>query len=237
MSAHILTATHLDVWLARTGTLHDARWRAECLELLGPEEHQRLETLRDEDSRERYLLMRALIRSTLSRYDRVAPECWQLTANAHGRPELVPGQSRLDLRFNASHTTDLVACAIALGRSVGIDVERHELRVDVVALAERFLAPAEADDVAARPPHEQTARYFRYWTLRESYLKAKGIGLAGSTPAFSFAIAADEEITLAAPDAERWRSWQWQPDAMHTVAVTAELATDEDVHVRIHDVG
>lgn len=236
MSAHNLNASQLDLWLVRTERLHDPGLLARYADLLSAAERERLSTLRGEHARHQYLIARALIRTTLSRYDHVAPGCWQLTVNAHGRPEVVPGQSRLDLRFNASHTANLVCCAVTLGRSVGVDAELHELHSPVLALADRFLAPREANDVAARPPEQRRERFFRYWTLRESYVKALGVGLASAPSGFSFTIGDDDAIAIDGTESQRWRFWQLRPTEMHTVSVSAAFATHEDVHVRIHDV-
>ncbi|HWB73828.1 MAG TPA: 4'-phosphopantetheinyl transferase superfamily protein [Nannocystaceae bacterium] len=236
MSAHNLNASQLDLWLVRTERLHDPGLLARYADLLSPAEHERLGTLRGEHAKRQYLIARALIRTTLSRYAPIAPGCWQLTVNAHGRPEVVPGQSRLDLRFNASHTTDLVCCAVTLGRSVGVDAELHELHSPVLALADRFLAPREANDVAARPPEQRLERFFRYWTLRESYVKALGVGLADAPTGVSFTLGEGDAVAIDGTSSQHWRCWQWRPTAMHTVSASAAFAPNEDVHVRVHDV-
>jgi 4'-phosphopantetheinyl transferase len=229
-----LTSAHVDVWLVRSESVRDPGLLARFGDLLSAAERERMSALRGEDLRHQYLITRALIRTTLSRYDRVAPGCWQLSVNGQGRPEVVPGQSRLDLRFNVSHTAELIACAVTSGRSVGIDVERHDLRQPVQAIADRFLAPHEASDIAAQPTSQRVPRFFRYWTLRESYVKARGLGLASARPEFSFEIG--DDIALQASDSTAWRFWQWQPSPRHTLAVTAACASHEPAHVRIHDI-
>lgn len=236
MSAHNLDASRLDLWLVHTARLHDPELLARYADLLSAAEHERLGALRGEHARRQYLITRALIRTTLSRYDRIAPGCWQLTVNAHGRPEVVPGQSRLDLRFNASHTKDLVCCAVTLGRAIGVDAELHELHSPVLALADRFLAPREANDVAARPAEQREERFFRYWTLRESYVKALGVGLADAHTGISFTIGDDDAIAIDGTESQRWRFWHMRPSAVHTVCVSAAFAPNEDVHVRVHDI-
>jgi hypothetical protein len=77
-----------------------------------------------------FLLARALLRGTLSRYcSGVPPSDWVFTTNEHGRPQLsMDGDPRLPpemegLRFNLSHCPGLVCCGVALGRDVGVDAE------------------------------------------------------------------------------------------------------------------
>ena len=74
--------------------------------------------------RRAFLMTRALVRTTLSRYAPVAPADWRFITNAHGRPEILDRPAGVpDLRFNISHTDGLIACAVTIGREVGVDVE------------------------------------------------------------------------------------------------------------------
>jgi 4'-phosphopantetheinyl transferase len=228
----------LDVWLARTDDIRDPRLLARYVELLSKDERTRLAAFTSQAARHQYLITRALIRTSLSRYDHVAPQCWELTTNAHGRPEIAPGCSRLDLRFNASHTAGFAAVAVTIGRRIGIDIEIHQLAMPVLVLADRFLARSEAEDVAAQPPERRIDRYFRYWTLRECYAKAHGLGIAMPQSAYSFAIEGDEVIRLRAghEPRESWQFRQWQLGATHTLALATELAPHEAADARVHDV-
>ncbi|MBC8071726.1 MAG: 4'-phosphopantetheinyl transferase superfamily protein, partial [Deltaproteobacteria bacterium] len=80
-------------------------------------------------------------------------------------------------------------------------------------------------------------RYFRYWTLRESYTKAHGIGMAMPASAFSFAIE-DEAIRLRTTSEPRdtWQFRQWRLGTTHTLALTTELAPHEAADVRVNEV-
>jgi 4'-phosphopantetheinyl transferase len=81
------------------------------------------------------------------------------------------------LQFSLSHTVGLAMCAVAVGRDVGVDVEllREPAPLDV---AERFFARPEVLAVRALCGAEQADRFFTYWTVKESYLKARGPGLS-----------------------------------------------------------
>jgi hypothetical protein len=90
-----------------------------------------------------------------------------------------------DLRFNISHTDGLIACAVTIGREVGVDVEtrRPSLLHDV---AGRHFAPREVSDLRSLPELEQDRVFFDYWTLKEAYIKARGFGLALPLGDFAF---------------------------------------------------
>jgi 4'-phosphopantetheinyl transferase len=51
---------------------------------------------------------------------------------------------------------------------------------------ERFFSPQEVQDLRALPDEEQQMVFFDYWTLKESYIKARGLGLALPLRHFTF---------------------------------------------------
>jgi 4'-phosphopantetheinyl transferase len=92
---------------------------------------------------------------------------------------------------------------------VGVDVERMDRRTETVRLAERYFAPSEVRALRALPAAEQPRRFFAYWTLKESYIKARGLGLALPLDQFAFHLD-DEAIRIAfdprlVDNPARWR--------------------------------
>jgi 4'-phosphopantetheinyl transferase len=92
------------------------------------------------------------------------------------------------LDFNLSHTTGLVACALARQAVVGVDVEHASRRVDLDGVGRRVFSAGEQATLAALPVEAQADRFFEYWTLKEAYMKARGLGFA--LPPASFELAA-----------------------------------------------
>ena len=177
--------------------------------------------------RTRSIAARALLRLMLSRYAPVAPSAWQFRTNRYGRPELarVP-EAAGDLRFNVSHTDGLIAVAVTRGRSIGVDVE-HIDRPLAHDIAGRFFSPAEVRDLRQYPVEAQPRVFFDYWTLKEAYIKARGMGLALPLGDFSFRLRADEPPTISfAPelgdDPARWQFAQASPSGRHRLAVAVE---------------
>lgn len=178
-------------------------------------------------SRHRYLLTRALLRTTLSRYAPLAPSEWTFENDGYGRPWITNRMAEVaNLSFNISHTDELVLLGITRERALGVDVESVRARTPALELAERYFSPGEARDLRAAPAAEQQERFFRYWTLKESYIKARGLGLSIPLDQFAFGIRGSEltlrtEEQLADPS-ERWRFWLLRPCADHTAAVCVE---------------
>jgi len=214
--------------------------REQYLRLLSPDEHERMARFVFERDRVRFLLTRALVRTTLSRYAPVAPADWHFIANAHGRPEILDRPAGVpDLRFNLSHTDGLIACAVTIGREVGIDVEHvgRRLTQDVAA---RFFAPAEVAHLQSLPADQQERVFFDYWTMKEAYIKARGFGLALPLGDFAFHFAPDRPpaITIEPSLKDDPATWQFQqdwPTPIHRLGL-AIRRTGDDLPVRMRQV-
>lgn len=174
--------------------------RARCEDMLSADERARMQRFRFEHDRHTYLVAHALVRVALSRYAACAPPAWRFTAGAHGRPEIAPGTCERPLRFNLSHTRGLVAVAIALERDVGLDVEHMYPRSFDLAVARHFFAPPEVAALEALPAEAQRDRFFAYWTLKEAYIKARGLGLAMPLDRFAFDLDRPDDRGGDSPD-------------------------------------
>lgn len=171
-SGRILARDEVTLGIARPADPADAE---RLLALLSDDEKDRLSRFRFEPDRVMYLAAHALLRHTLSRHSDVAPEAWRFRRASHGRPEIANPGSRL--RFSLSHTPGLAACAVVLDRDIGVDVEDLS-RPGAADIAERFFSPREADAVRKAPIDERGIRFLEYWTLKEAYVKARGLGLS-----------------------------------------------------------
>ena len=195
------------------------------LDLLTEDEKQRRQRFAMEDDRVRFVLGRTLARLMLSQYAAVAPRDWPIEIDERGRPELTrrpPGVP--DLRFNLSHTPGLIACAVTIGREVGVDVEFIGRRIVHDDIPERFFSAREVADLRALPRDDQAHVFFDYWTLKESYIKARGLGLALPLGQFTFVRHHDAPPTIEfAPelpdDPATWQFAQYWPTRDHRMAV------------------
>lgn len=212
----------VDVWTVTTEEA--ARHVAEYRTLLTPDETGRAERFWHDADRDRFVIARATARTMLSRYVAMPPHAWRLRIESHGRPEIdnLPADAP-DLRFNISHTAGLVACAVTVGRDVGVDVEQVHRRL-THDVAERFFSAQEVTDLRALPKDDQGLIFFDYWTLKEAYIKARGLGLAlplgqftfhrppGRAPYISFAPELHD-------DPASWQFAQFWPTRDHRMAV------------------
>lgn len=158
-------------------SLGDAE-RARCLPVLDDSERARMARFRFGRDRDLYLQAHVLVRKVLAHHSGEPPESFRFEAGPHGRPEIVHPVAGCRLRFNLSHTSGLAACAVAVGRDVGVDAEYRERSVDIDALSPRVLSPAERAAFEALPEVRRRHRFFEHWTLKEAYIKAVGVGMS-----------------------------------------------------------
>jgi 4'-phosphopantetheinyl transferase len=224
-----IDSSQIHLWLAFLDEITDPRLLGEYRLLLSGEELQQQQRFYRERDRHRYLVTRALVRTVLSKYAAVAPREWRFDVNAYGKPSISAEHAAASgLEFNVSHTSRVVLLGVTVGRSLGVDVQDMTDDRVCIDIADRFFAPQEVQALYALPRAQQMQRFFEYWTLKESYIKARGTGLSIPLDRFWFEPSTDAQIQLtvdAAQDdrADRWRFWQLHLDPGRlAVALCAE---------------
>ena len=223
----------VDIWLAFPNEINDPDLLAQYQILLNEQERCRQQRFHFARHRQQYLITRALVRTTLSRYAPIRPQDWQFVHNEHGRPDIAPGQIGQALQFNLSHTDGLIACAVALDCELGVDVEDSQRDARTVDIAERFFSAQECYDLRALDRALQADRFFDYWTLKESYIKARGMGLAIPLGQFSFHLNSeqpDRAIRISfdqrlQDDPRRWQFRLLRLTERYRLALCASVAT------------
>ncbi len=203
-------------------------------------ELQRFHSFRFRRHREQYLLTRALVRTTLSAYTDVSPEAWRFVENAHGKPRVRAPSAPEPLAFNLSNTDGLIACAVTSGADVGVDVENGERPGETVSIAASFFSGREADELRALPKARQRERFFQYWTLKESYIKARGLGLAIPLEQFSFVLSDSGAIDVVFDPRLRDEPSAWQFRSMrvstsHALALAVRRASSLELRVEVRE--
>ncbi len=225
------------IWYACPGRVGGAETIARFRALLSAEElAKQARFVRPVDG-QLYLVAHALLRLTLSRYLDVAPEGLRFAANEFGRPEIAGPQSAHRLQFNLSHTHGLVACGVTWNRPIGVDVENIHRGGDgagLMSVAARYFSPQELAELRSRPDQEQPARFIDYWTLKEAYLKARGVGLSLGLDKFSMQIGAGRPVSISfAPgfndDPRQWQFAQFRPTAEHAAAVAVRTPRQQEI--------
>ena len=218
----------IHLWMTFFDEMRDERLLRRYYSLLAPEEQEQQGRFHFVIDRHRYLVTRALVRAALSRYVAIEPRDWTFAADAYGRPRITNVDRRAQrISFNISHTNSLILLGVTCDRALGVDVENYCTRNALIDIADRFFAPEEVGELQALPGERQRERFFEYWTLKESYIKARGMGLSIPLGQFSFRLPCERTLRVSMqPELNdcpsRWRFWQFRPAACYLVAICAE---------------
>jgi len=193
------------------------------VDLLDRVEHARLNELRVEAERRRYVAAHALLRLVVaemtdrSAYDLAFVATCPACGGPHGKPALA-ATGEEGLHVNLSHAGDRVVVAVTRAGPVGIDVERHD-----ATLFEGFddiaLSTAERAGIARLPPRSLAAARAQSWVRKEAILKATGQGL--TVPL--------SDVEVSAPD-EPARLLAWRDSPVPVAAVHVDDIEVGDAH-------
>ncbi|MFO0585888.1 MAG: 4'-phosphopantetheinyl transferase superfamily protein [Polyangiaceae bacterium] len=228
----------------RTARLHfvdpaavtDPDLYAAYADVMSPDEREREARYHFDKHRRIHRVARALIRTTLSAYVGVDAKELRFEPNPWGRPELThPRDSTLS--WNVAHTDGLVVMLVADGCTVGVDVEDWAHRKAPLDVADRFFAPAEVAELASLPPERKQRRFFEYWTLKESYIKARGMGLALPLDEFAFdprdPVAPTISFHGIEDDPSDWQFTFREPTEQHLVAAALKRGRGPDFTLEV----
>lgn len=232
----LIQQTH--VWYLDPDAKTDGGRVEPLLRLLSEQEQAQYRRFHFPEDAHRYLLSHALVRCALSRYTDINPAEFEFCRVLNGKPALAnPGLQ--SLKFNLTHTAGLAACVITLVDECGIDAEKISARHDPVAVAARMFSRAEHAELIRLQGLEQLEYFYRRWTLREAYVKARGIGLSFPTRKLHFRIRHEADIDIEFDesiddDQENWMINLWRPGAEHiaAIAVARQPGVEKELIVR-----
>jgi 4'-phosphopantetheinyl transferase len=146
---------------------------ARCLEVLDDDERARAAAILSERDRRQFAVAHGALRILAGRELGETPSALRWDRGPYGKPALAAPWSGLSTGL--SHSAELIAVAIAVGRAVGVDIQCLAPGPTVVAMSARFYPPAEAAYVAAgRDEAARADRFTRLWCRKEAVVKAAG---------------------------------------------------------------
>ena len=186
------------------------------LQNLSADEQARSGRFYFERDREHFIVARGVLRAILGGYLNRMPACLSFSYSSHGKPALA-GESDGDaIRFNMSHSRGVALYAVARGREVGIDLERIRFDLAVAEIAGQFFSPQEVAMLRELPTEAQSQAFFRCWTRKEAYVKARGEGLSLPLDEFDVSLAPGEPAAVLGTqrdpsEASRWSLQELTP--------------------------
>lgn len=194
--------------------------------ILDGEEIARMERFHFPEHRHLFLVSHLLVRTALSHYSGLPPGAWRFINDKNGRPMIDPVTEPVSLSFSLAHTSGLAVVGVTRKSAIGVDVEAAGRRVDAAGLSRRFFSPAEASMLESLPAGLLAEQFPLYWTLKEAYVKALGLGLSHPLDSFTFRLTGRGpcRIDFSADDPqdpEKWRFALIEPRRPYVAAVCA----------------
>jgi 4'-phosphopantetheinyl transferase len=228
-----LAPGEIHLWFVFFDEVRDESLLHRYRQMLPDVERQRELRFHFSEDRHRYLVTRASVRTVLSRYAPMAPEDWRFVSNEYGKPEVASDDPMIGrISFNLSHTKGLMVLGITRDHALGVDSENMKHVPAPVEEASSFFSPTEILSLRSLPEDMRQERFFQYWTLKEAYIKARGMGLSIPLDQFSFHFPQGRpgqgrsvELAFSPPPDDlpsRWRLWQFQVGGRYLASMCVE---------------
>ncbi len=229
LSQSMIQEDEVQLWLTFDSQIKNQELLNAYLRLLAPCELVRQRKFHFEKHRHQYLVARALVRTVLSFYvnGEVTPSEWQFGKNSYGKPHIIHPEFGKKLSFNLSHCESAIVLAITQDRDIGVDIEWLHRQGQTIELASHYFSPLETKQLQSLPAQMQKDRFYDLWTLKESYVKARGKGLSIPLDSFSFEFTHHNNIRIQfaqhhTDTPEYWQFWQIQASHSHRVAIATK---------------
>jgi 4'-phosphopantetheinyl transferase len=119
--------------------------------------------------RRQFLLGRALLRTAMGRMLGLSPAAIALEERPGQAPRLLA--PACGPYFSISHSGHWVACALSGTTRLGLDIEFHDPRRDVLALARQAFGAAVTAELEGLPAAERLALFYQRWSEAEARYK------------------------------------------------------------------
>jgi 4'-phosphopantetheinyl transferase len=192
-------------------------------ELLSSEERDRASRFHFEKDSRRFTVARATLRSILAGYTRAPAREIRFLYSEYGKPSFK--DPAVNVQFSVSHSGDFAMVAVALDRKVGTDIEAMREDIEIEKLAERFFSTQECQTLLELPHERRLEAFFRYWTCKEAFLKAQGVGLSRGLGSFDVGLEPRAHLAATRPDpaeAELWSMHEVESSPGYAAAVAVE---------------
>jgi 4'-phosphopantetheinyl transferase len=166
-------------------------------------EQARAMEFRFERDRRRFIVAHAALRQILARYVKNDPAELHFLDGPRGKPKLGGPLAASSIRFNLSHSHERALLAVSGGTEIGVDIEFVSADFEFHEIAKHFFTAREVAALDALPPTLQRHAFYKCWTSKEAFLKAKGTGLSGELDEVEIKLAGQRHVQIGA-DVAGW---------------------------------
>lgn len=214
-----LTDGHVDVWLI--SLVAPSAAGEHFVEILSNDEQERAARFKFDKHRGLYIAAHVAVRAILAKYLNAKPVDLQFVNGSNGKPSLAAAFAGSGLEFNLSHSHEMALLGVTRGHEIGVDIEWVKDDYGYDEVAERFFTAKEVAAMRALPTSLQRQAFFKCWTSKEAFLKAKGTGLSGKLDEVEIIFADDQQVRIQA-SVPGWTLTELTPENGYEAAVVIE---------------
>ena len=200
---------------------------------LSPEEQRRANRFISDTIKTRFIIARGMLRHILAHYMNELPNTIPFTYGARGKPLV----AHAPFAFNLSHSEDIAMLALAHTSQIGVDVEHMMPMAEMRRVASDYFSMNEQVVLFNLPNYEQLPAFYRCWTRKEAYIKARGDGFALPLDKFDVTLTAHETPcllrTLDDDNPQNWQFFHLEPTIGYMGAVCVPVG---DWTVEMHQI-
>lgn len=190
-----------------------------------------------QDKKDLFISAKALLRKLFYCYTNVLTSEWQFERNLFGRPYISEPRQHRNIHFNISHTKGLIACLISTSHEVGVDIENIFQNRDFLGISRNFLSEKEVNSLNSTPYHKLGRTFYMYWTLKEAYLKARGVGLSLPLSSFWFELSQFPRIFFSPKCVDIAKNWYFVSKLItkeHLLSLAVCANSVSHINVRVY---
>lgn len=181
----LLSSGQLYVWSVNTNPTAELLER--CKAALSEHELTRIPFFKFEQVQQNYIISQGVLRLLLGAYLGMNANKLKIGRQAKGKPISLDDP---DIHFNISNSGKMAVYAFSRDSEVGIDLEHIRQIPDLDEMITKNFSTNERKYINASEK-DRNSRFFRFWTIKESYLKAIGEGMRLAPDNLEFSIEKD----------------------------------------------
>jgi len=142
------------------------------------------------------------LRRILSYYQDVTPSAWAFEKDRYGKPWIAGPKT--NLHFSVSHSANHLLLGVSLINEFGVDIELTKEDLDIDEIKLEVFSSRELQDWNR---DRSAIDFYATWVIKESYLKAKGVGLHQSPQSVSVRFGLESRCTIGDSGDDEMAGW------------------------------
>jgi len=216
----MLNGRSIKIFAAKTDALNDEELFSRIYQATSVERRAKVDRLMQRSDKNLSLASEYLLSYAAKTY---GLEKFTLCYDINGKPYFADSK----LQFSLSHSCERVMCAIGIDE-VGCDVERvRKINQDVT---QRYFCKEEYEQfLAPEGSSERQELFFRLWTLKESFLKAVGLGMRLPLDSFCINVSGKVPTVRQSVNENLYYFKEYTPDDGYKYAVCSTASQFENL--------